>query len=37
VGARQTADLPPEQADHIVRSGQAGMMLFGREILRNLY
>jgi 2,4-dienoyl-CoA reductase-like NADH-dependent reductase (Old Yellow Enzyme family) len=27
----------PEQADHIVRSGQADMVLIGREILRNPY
>jgi 2,4-dienoyl-CoA reductase-like NADH-dependent reductase (Old Yellow Enzyme family) len=27
----------PEQADHIVRSGQADMVLLGREILRNPY
>ena len=27
----------PEQADHIVRSGQADMVLLGREMLRNPY
>jgi 2,4-dienoyl-CoA reductase-like NADH-dependent reductase (Old Yellow Enzyme family) len=27
----------PEQADHIVRSGQADMVLLGREVLRNPY
>jgi 2,4-dienoyl-CoA reductase-like NADH-dependent reductase (Old Yellow Enzyme family) len=27
----------PEQADHIIRSGQADMVLLGREILRNPY
>jgi 2,4-dienoyl-CoA reductase-like NADH-dependent reductase (Old Yellow Enzyme family) len=27
----------PEQADHIVRSGQADLVLLGREILRNPY
>ena len=27
----------PEQADHIVRSGQADLVLIGREILRNPY
>jgi 2,4-dienoyl-CoA reductase-like NADH-dependent reductase (Old Yellow Enzyme family) len=27
----------PTQADHIIRSGQADMVLLGREILRNPY
>jgi 2,4-dienoyl-CoA reductase-like NADH-dependent reductase (Old Yellow Enzyme family) len=27
----------PAQADHIIRSGQADMVLLGREILRNPY
>jgi len=27
----------PAQADHIIRSGQADMVLIGREILRNPY
>jgi 2,4-dienoyl-CoA reductase-like NADH-dependent reductase (Old Yellow Enzyme family) len=27
----------PAQADHIVRSGQADMVLLGREMLRNPY
>jgi 2,4-dienoyl-CoA reductase-like NADH-dependent reductase (Old Yellow Enzyme family) len=27
----------PEQADHIIRSGQADLVLLGREILRNPY
>ena len=43
---RHEADLPvaavgmitsPAQADHIVRSGQADMVLLGRELLRNPY
>lgn len=43
---RREADLPtaavglitsPQQADHIVRSGQADMVLLGREILRDPY
>ena len=43
---RREADVPsaavglitaPAQADHIVRSGQADMVLLGREILRNPY
>lgn len=43
---RREADIPtaavglitaPEQADHIVRSGQADMVLVGREILRDPY
>src|SRR5450830_942613 len=27
----------PEQADHVIRTGQADMVLLGREILRNPY
>lgn len=43
---RREADIPtaavglitsPQQADHIVRSGQADMVLLGREILRDPY
>ena len=43
---RHEADIPtaavgmitsPAQADHIIRSGQADMVLIGREILRNPY
>ncbi|GHU17951.1 oxidoreductase [Betaproteobacteria bacterium] len=43
---RREADIPcaavgritsPAQADHIIRSGQADMVLLGREILRNPY
>jgi 2,4-dienoyl-CoA reductase-like NADH-dependent reductase (Old Yellow Enzyme family) len=43
---RREAEIPtaavglitsPQQADHIVRSGQADMVLLGREILRDPY
>jgi 2,4-dienoyl-CoA reductase-like NADH-dependent reductase (Old Yellow Enzyme family) len=27
----------PEQADHVIRSGQADVVLLGRELLRNPY